>query len=160
MDFRDSVSADLPTPRDDEPAGLRQDILDELADHLTCSYNRELLRGVNPGEARRRAIERFGNPAAVARRLWLDAMKGKIMAQRILIATCLVMVAACFGIVGLVWNQSSRVAAEAAEANRRFAEALGQTQAINQEMLKQLQVMVKPATPAVLHRLLSAIYPG
>ena len=107
MDFRDSLSTDLPAPRDDEPAGLRQDILDELADHLACSYNRELLRGASPGEARRRAIERFGDPAAVARRLWLDAMKGKIMAQRVLIVTCLVVMAACFGLVGLAWIQSS-----------------------------------------------------
>ncbi len=44
--------------------------------------------------------------------------------------------------------QSSRAAAEAAEANRRFAEVLGQTQATNQEMLKQLQAMAKPAPPA------------
>jgi hypothetical protein len=148
MDLRDSLSADLPAPRDDEPAGLRQDIFDELADHLACSYNRELLRGANPGEARRRAIERFSDPAAVARRLWLDAMRGKIMAQRVLIATCLVVVAACIGIVGLAWNQSNRSAAQAAEANRRLAELLGQTQATNQEMLRQLQAMAKPAQPA------------
>ena len=62
-----ALSSELPAPRDDEPAGLRQDILDELTDHLACSYNRELLRGAHPGEAHRRAIERFGNPAAVAR---------------------------------------------------------------------------------------------
>src|SRR5262249_61321858 len=85
---------------------------------------------------------------AVARRLWLDAMKGKIMAQRVLIATCLVMVLACFGVVGLVWSQSSRSAAEVAEANRRLAEALGQTQATNQEMLRQLQAMARPAQPS------------
>jgi hypothetical protein len=148
MDFGDSLSADLPAPRDDEPTGLRQGILDELADHLACSYNRELLRGANPGEARRRAIERFGDPAAVARRLWLDAMKGKLMAQRMLIVTCLVVIAACFGLVGLIWNQSSRSASEVAEANRRLAELLGQTQATNQEMLRQLQAMAKPAQPA------------
>jgi hypothetical protein len=148
MDFRDTLSAELPAPRDDEAGGLRQDILDELADHLACSYNRELLRGANPGEARRCAIERFGNPAAVARRLWFDAMRGKIMAQRVLIATCLIVVVACFGIVGLVWSQSNRSAAQAAEANRRLAELLGQTQATNQEMLRQLQAMAKPAQPA------------
>ena len=155
MDFGDSFSADWPAPRDDEPPGLRQDILDELADHLACSYNRELLRGANPGEARRRAIERFGDPAAVARRLWLDAMRGKIMAQRVLIATCLVVMAACIGIVGLVWNQANRAAAEAnraaaavADANRHLAEVLGQTQSTNQEMLRHLQAMAKPAQPA------------
>jgi hypothetical protein len=148
MDFLDAISTDLPAPRDDEPAGLRQDILDELADHLACSYHRELLRGANPGEARRRAIERFGNPAAVARRLWLDAMKGTIMAQRVLIGTCLVVMAACAGVVGLVWSQSNRAAAEVAEANRRLVEVLGQTQATNQEMLKQLQAMAKASGSA------------
>ena len=77
MDFGDAIETDLPAPRDDEPDGLRQDILDELADHLACSFNRELLRGASPAEARRRAIERFGDPAAVARRLWLEAMRGR-----------------------------------------------------------------------------------
>ncbi len=67
IDFRDSLSALLPSPRRDEPAGLRQDILDELADHLTCSFHRELLRGSDSADARRRALERFGDPAAVAR---------------------------------------------------------------------------------------------
>src|SRR5262249_27038932 len=90
----------------------------------------------------------FGDPAAVARRLWLDAMRGKIMAQRVLIATCLLVMAACFGVVGLIWSQTSRSAAQAAEANRQLAELLGQTQATNQEMLRQLQAMAKPAPPA------------
>ncbi len=148
MDLRDTLSAELPAPRDDEPGGLRRDILDELADHLACSYNRELLRGAKPTEARLRALERFGNPAAVARRLWFDAMRGKIMAQRVLIATCLIAMVACFGIVGLVWSQSNRSAAQAAEANRRLAELLGETQATNQEMLRQLRAMAKPTQPA------------
>jgi hypothetical protein len=143
-----ALSSELPAPRDDEPAGLRQDILDELADHLACSYNRELLRGTDPAEARRRAAERFGNPAAVARRLWFDAMKGKIMAQRVLMATCLCVIAACFGMVALMWNQSSRSAAQVAEANRQMADLIGQTQATNQEMLRQLQAMARPAQPA------------
>ena len=47
-----------PAPREDEPAGLRrQDIVDELADHLTCaSINRELLRGTDPTAARALAV--------------------------------------------------------------------------------------------------------
>ena len=47
MDFRDTLLTLLPPPRDDEPASLRQDIIDELADHLACAYNRELLRGAD-----------------------------------------------------------------------------------------------------------------
>src|ERR687885_180908 len=104
MDYRDALSAELPPPRDDEPNGLRQDILDELADHLACAYNRELLRGADAVEARRRALQRFGDPAVVARRLWLDAMRGKIMAQRVLIASCLVVTLASLSLVGLMWQ--------------------------------------------------------
>ena len=65
-------------------------------------------------------------------------MKGKIMAQRVLIATCLVVMLTCVASVGLAWhwiNQdhllSSRAAAEAIEANRRMSEALAQSQSTN-----------------------------
>jgi hypothetical protein len=148
MDFRDTLSALLPSPRDDEPASLRQDILDELGDHLACACKRELLRGVEASVARRRVLQQFGDPAAVARRLWLDAMKGKIMAQRLLVAACLVLMAAGATSVGLAWhwmNQDQllkiRAAAEATEANRRMSEALAQSQSTNQEMLKQMRDM-------------------
>ena len=70
------------------------------------------------------------------------------MAQRVLIATCLVVMAACFGLVGLVWVQTKLSAAQVAEANRRLAEVLAQNQDTNREMLRQLQAMTKPATAA------------
>jgi hypothetical protein len=141
MDYRDTLSTLMPSPRDDEPAGLRQDILDELADHLTCAYHRELLRGADSNSARQRVLERFGDPAAVARRLWLDAMKGKIMAQRMLIATCLVVMLASLSVAGLIWVQSTRAAAQTTEANRRLAEALAQAQVTNKDMLVKLSEM-------------------
>ncbi len=154
MDFRDTLSALMPAPRDDEPANLRRDILDELGDHLACAYNRELLKGADSQRARQRVLERFGDPAAVARRLWLDAMKGKIMAQRVLVATCLVVMLACAATVGLAWQwmnqdrlQRNRAASEAIEVNRRMSEALAQSQATNQQMLTQMRDM----TEAVLH---------
>jgi hypothetical protein len=129
----DALSADLPPPRDDEPASLRQDILDELADHLGCAYNRELLRGANSG------------PAAVARRLWFDAMKGKIMAQRVMIATCLVVTLASLSLAGVFWQQSVHVQRESARAAAEAVRALkiqsDQAQASQQEMLKQLHEM-------------------
>jgi hypothetical protein len=86
----DDLAADLPPPRDDEPATLRQDIVDELADHLHCALRRELLSGapraagLNPAahDAWQRVLSRFGHPAQLARRLWWDAMKEKVMAQR------------------------------------------------------------------------------
>ena len=141
MDFRDSLSTQLPPRRDDEPAGLRQDILDELGDHLACAYNRELLRGADSSVARQRTLQRFGDPAAMACRLWFDAMKGKIMAQRVLIATCLVVTLASLSLVGLVWAQSSRAAAQTAEANRKLAEALAHAQTTNKDMLSKLSEM-------------------
>ena len=141
MNFRDTVSALLPPPRDDEPASLRQDIIDELSDHLVCAYHRELLRGLDSNLARQRVLEQFGDPAAVARRLWLDAMKGKIMAQRFLIATCLVVILACLSLVGLVYIQSSRAAVQTAEANRKLSEALAQAQSTNKDMLSKLGEM-------------------
>ena len=39
----DDLAAELPPPRDDEPESLRQDIIDELTDHLHCAMQRELL---------------------------------------------------------------------------------------------------------------------
>ncbi len=154
MDFRDAISARLPEPRDDEPPSLRQDIVDEIGDHLASAYKRELLRGVGASAAREAVLERFGDPARVALRLWLDEMKGKIMTQRILIATCLVVMAACITAVGLSWHWMnhdqllrSRAAAEAVEANRRMSEALAQSQAVNEEMLKQMREM----SQSVLH---------
>ena len=105
MDYRDSLSADLPSRRDDEPDGLRDDIVDELADHLACAYRRELLRGADPATARQRVLERFGDPAAVARRLWLDAMRGRIMSQRILVVCCVLLTAVSLAMVFIMWNQ-------------------------------------------------------
>ena len=66
------------------------------------------------------------------------------MAQRVLIATCLVVMLACVTAVGLSWhwmNQDlcsrSRAAAEATEANRRMSEALAQAHATNKDMLNK-----------------------
>ncbi len=68
MDFRESLSAQLPPSRPDEPARLRQDILDELNDHLVCSYHREILRA---RIHRSRGIESSNNSAIRLR--WLSS---------------------------------------------------------------------------------------
>ncbi|MHB1556055.1 MAG: hypothetical protein ACYC61_01115 [Isosphaeraceae bacterium] len=70
------------------------------------------------------------------------------MAQRVLVAACLLMVGACCAMVGVMWNQSTRAAAQAAEANQRLAELLVRSQTTNEEMLRQLQAMSRPAAPA------------
>ncbi len=148
MEFRDSLSVLLPSRRDDEPPSLREDILDELGDHLACAYKRELLRGADVNVAQARVLEQFGDPAAVARRLWFDAMKGKIMTQRVLIGTCLVLlVVVCGAALVLVRQQSLCAELQVAEANARLTHALAQAQATNQEMLKQLRTMAEAFQP-------------
>ena len=117
----DDLAAELPAPRDDEPSSLRQDVLDELADHLHCAVQHELLLGRNltSDEAEKSVVERFGNPAAVAARLWWDAMKEKIMAQRITAIMVSIAAAACVFSCILVW----RVLAESRDAQLAMLES-------------------------------------
>lgn len=85
------LSAKLPPPHDEEPAQLRSDILDELQDHLSCAVDRERRRlelndqPTDQTNVWTAVIERFGDPSALARRLWFDAMKGRLMTQRVLL---------------------------------------------------------------------------
>jgi hypothetical protein len=72
----------FPAPHRREPANLRRDIVDELADHLALAAEEEIeKRGRAEDEAWAVARTRFGNPDAVARRLWWDAMKEGIMRE-------------------------------------------------------------------------------
>lgn len=75
----------LPQPRGDEPRDLRRDIRDELADHLSSAMEEEAAAGAAPERARAAALERFGDPAAVARRLWFDAIKEAAMKDRVVL---------------------------------------------------------------------------
>jgi hypothetical protein len=147
MDFRDTLSEGLPAPRDDEPAEVRRDIVDELADHLACSYNRELLRQSDPGAARQRVFERFGDPAAVARRLWLDAIGAKLMLQRVLLATCLIVSLASLSLTGALWIQSNRAQRESARAAVEALKAMtlenARAREGQQQMVQQLRAMAE-----------------
>ncbi len=143
MSFRDGLSAELPSPRDDEPASLRNDIFDELADHLACAYRRELLRGADAATAQQRVLEHFGDPALLARRLWFDAMRGKIMTQRILVVCCIVLTMVSLSLAFLMWNQamqSRRMALAELEHARHEAELA------RKQMLEQLQSLSKSAS--------------
>jgi len=121
-----SLTSELPAPRDDEPESLRADIVDELADHLSCALARELHHKDEP-TARRYVIERFGNPTHIARRLWWDAMKERIMSQRITAVMSVVAAAAC--IVGCIclWQmmqQGQQAQASMIAAQHEFSQAL------------------------------------
>ncbi|HEY2253634.1 MAG TPA: hypothetical protein VGH74_21315 [Planctomycetaceae bacterium] len=102
MNWPPDIADELPTPRDDEPSSLRQDIADELADHLQSSFVGELHRTPEETKARQHVLERFGDPRRVAQQLWFDAMKEKIMSQRVNLVISSLMTAACLGALGLM----------------------------------------------------------
>jgi hypothetical protein len=118
-------AADLPAPRDDEPAHLRQDIQDELADHLQAALERELRHGSDETTARERVLEQFGDPRRVARKLWWDAMREKVMSQRVQIAASVLMLVTC---AGMFWMTSV---------------IAGQGRAMNEAMLVRLDELTK-----------------
>jgi hypothetical protein len=103
MDRTDLQSA-LPNPRDGEPPTLRSDIADELADHLSCAVTRELRRNNDESEAHRAALEKFGNPPSLARKLYLDAMKEHIMKDRILLTAVVLLTIISLASVALSWG--------------------------------------------------------
>jgi hypothetical protein len=109
----DESAADLPPKRADEPADLRREIVDELADHLICAQKREQLAGgqQSPEAVQRRVLDRFGDPVAVARKLWFDWMWEKIMTQRIVIAVSLLVAVVSCVALAMAWTSLSRQSA-------------------------------------------------
>ena len=114
---------DFPPERDDEPASLREDILDELTDHFVCALNRELLKNPDEQTAKQRVLNQFGDPVKIARQLWLDAMKERIMSQRIMTGISAVMAVCSIAVVGIAWM------------------LMRESQGVNQKMLAQLAVI-------------------
>ena len=148
----DDLAAELPPPRDDEPESLRQDVIDELADHLHCAMQRELLTS-NPAIARRlspdatdeqsayaRVLARFGDPASLARRLWLDAMKERIMMQKL---TAALAALACVLIGLLLWKSL--------DTNAAFRDMLAAEKARNATLLEELKAMRESSNVAANH---------
>lgn len=120
------LTARLPPPHEEEPASLRSDIVDELRDHLVCASDRERRRLEVSGhvadtqQVKQAVVERFGDPASVARQLWFDAMKGRIMVQRIMLGTVLAAILAM-----LVWIANlSRTLTSVVDENRKATAAI------------------------------------
>jgi hypothetical protein len=81
-----------------EPESLRNDIVDELADHLALAAESEREReDSDETTVWRRVRDRFGDPDAVARQLWWQAMKETVMREWIqtgvMVLTALLLVA-------------------------------------------------------------------
>lgn len=143
---RDDFAAELPPPRDDEPATLRQDIVDELEDHLQCGLRRELL--TNPtdhGTAYQRVLNRFGNPAAIARQLWFDALKENVMSQRITTVAIILLTLLCGGLFLFTWQSQT--------ANRELIQQQQATMAEFVQNLKDLRDSAAITQPTEWNRL-------
>lgn len=136
MENRDEIAAGFPDPRDDEPSSLRDDIVDELADHLQCAAGRELAeslrRGDEPGDdaVSSAVLGRFGDPSVVARRLWLDGMKEKLMTQRLTIATLFFVFVVTMGMCLVTWRNMAFLPARNAQLEQANAELLRELRAL------------------------------
>jgi hypothetical protein len=136
MQWLENLTSALPARRDDEPTDLRGKIVSELRDHLLCAYQRELMLTGNETEAVRRVVAKFGDPSAIARRLWLDALKEKIMSQRIMVALSIAMTVACIAMAFAIWRVSERSAEATVAIVRETWEA-------NQALVKMLERAVQ-----------------
>jgi HAAS len=134
MDWPEDLARELPAPRTDEPPELRRRIIAELRDHLHTDWQRELLRTGDAERARRNVLIRFGDPARLARKLWFDAMREKIMMQRGMLVALLAMVLVSAGSLGLTWF----VVAQAGQVNQALLE---QNRAVNQSLLARLEAL-------------------
>lgn len=97
MDWRNALAGGVPVDPSPGPPELRNDILDELGDHLSCAMQRELRRTDDEDAARAAVLERFGDPRSIARELWWGAVKERVMRDRILIGVAAVAVVVCIG---------------------------------------------------------------
>jgi hypothetical protein len=119
-----------PYPLDAEAAELRRDICDELADHLQSALERQRRVTSDEEEARRTVLARFGDPAKIARQLWLQAREAQAMRERILLAFAAILAVVCLGALALAWVALQDV--------RRSNEAL-------LEKLSSLKLAAQPA---------------
>jgi hypothetical protein len=125
--------ADLPAPRDDEPASLRQDILDELSDHLSCAFHRELVKSGDEQTAKERVLDRFGDPRRIALQLWFQAMWSRIMLQRVSLGLQGLLVVGVLAVAFLMFRVLDAQSRQQADWQRLQAQS-----ASNQQMLAQL----------------------
>lgn len=104
MDWPEEFEQSFPPARDDEPMSLRQDIADELADHLECALRSQLLTTRDEASAQAQVVDHFGDPRHLARQLWLEAMQEKIMSKRVALAVTSLVSTVCVVVVGMMWH--------------------------------------------------------
>ncbi len=149
MDWSEILAGTLPAPRDDEPSSLRQDIADELADHLQSALHRQLLTSPDAERARAKVLDRFGDPQEVARQLWFDALKEKIVSQRVTLALTAAMAVICVAAIVAIWFivEQGRSATLALIADSRAE--LERSRAENQALQAQLEKLASAPQPTI-----------
>ncbi len=130
MDWSESIENALPPPRLDEPSSLRDDIADELRDHLGCAFAQALRKADDEVAARESVLSRFGDPTQLARQLWFDSMKEKIMNRRLTIFAIAAPTLICIAALAFSWTRAQRAQAMAqralAESQRAMATAVAE----------------------------------
>ena len=133
-----------------EPGGLRQEILDEIADHLACAAEREreLQEEENEEAVWERVLERFGDPDAIARTLWWDQMRETVMREWIQTGVMIVVTIAVLAGLAMMTRLVAGVGAandamrdamkQVAASNESIAKAMAEQRAGNEAMLKAL----------------------
>ncbi len=134
MPSREDILSDLPAPNADEPGALRRDILDELADHLECAARREALSHPDPQEAQRRVLARFGDPRKIARQLWFEAMKEKLMLQKLTLALVTIVAVGSALACGFMLSL-------ARDFQAASSELLSQSREANEALLAELRLL-------------------
>lgn len=124
MTFPDNLDTAFPARRSDEPAELRGRIVKEVQDHLECAYRRELLRTGDAAEAARRVQAQFGDPRRVARKLWFDAMREKIMLQRIVVGIALLATTVSLALGGMMVRAAQQIAEQGRESQQALLATL------------------------------------
>ena len=126
----------FPAPHPREPGGLRQDILDEIADHLACAAEREEERQEeeNEGAVWDRVLDRFGDPDAIARKLWWDQMRETVMREWIQTGVMVVVTIAVLAGLAMM----TRLVAGVGTANDAMREAMKQVAASNEALAKAM----------------------
>jgi hypothetical protein len=143
MPWDDQIESGFPVPDPDEPESLRQDILDELRDHIECAMNRELLTDGDSNRAQQRVLARFGDPLKIVRRLWVEAMQEKLMSKRLNIITVAILSIACLVACGMTWSMAQQLHRATENAQQASIELLQQGENTNRAIAKQNQAIMQ-----------------
>jgi hypothetical protein len=101
------------------PQSLREDIADEIADHLAC--HEEDKPTPDPDAAHAAAVRAFGNAEQVARELRAIHLGDLIMFQKITIAALVVIVAGMATTAYFSWQSSRQTTEQFAQMNQQLA---------------------------------------